>query len=100
MHSYHVIFTPRAIKQIQATVDYYNSLQNGLGKRFIQDLKRQLSSVRQHPFSRAIRYDDIRFAVLDKFPYAAHYNIEDDMIIVYGVLSMFQDPENSWIGNK
>ena len=98
MQEYKITITPQAIKQIQNTIDYYNALQNGLGKRFYQDLKSRLSSVRQHPFSRAIRYDDIRFAVLDKFPYAAHYNLEGNIVIVHGVLSMFQDPETSWIG--
>jgi hypothetical protein len=97
MHPYRLVITLRANNQIQNAIFYYNSKQKGLGKRFYLDLKHQLSSVRQHPFSRAIRYDNIRLAVLDKFPYAAHYNIENSLIIVHGVLSMFQDPETNWI---
>jgi hypothetical protein len=94
---FQVVFTKSATTQIQAAVDYYNDIQAGLGKRFKQELKHQLGLVRKHPFTRAIRYDDIRFAVLDKFPFAAHYNIEDNRIIVHAVHSMFQDPDTTWI---
>ena len=72
MRTYKITLTPRSIKEIQNAIDYYNSCEIGLGKKFYQDLKRQLSSVKQNPFSRAIRYDDIRFAVLNKFPFTAH----------------------------
>ncbi len=97
MRKYKVVITPRAITEIQHAVDYYNSRQSGLGKIFYNDFKREVSSVAQNPFSRAVRYDDVRFAVLDKFPYAAHYNIEENTIVVYGVISMYMDPETSWI---
>ncbi len=99
MRHYKVEITARAIVQIQTAIDYYNNLQNGLGKRFYQDLQHQLSSIRKHPFSRAIRYDVVRFAVLDKFPYAAHFTIEENVIVIQRVLTMNQDPETSWIGN-
>lgn len=92
-----LVITPRAIKEIQNAVDYYNSKQNGLGKRFYQDVKRQFSAVSKNPFSRAVRYSDIRFAVLDKFPYAAHYSVEANLVIVQGVISMYMDPETSWM---
>ncbi len=98
MPKYKLILTRRAIDEIQKTIDYYNSQQKGLGLRFYTDLKRQASSIRQNPFSRAIRYDDIRFAMLDKFPYAAHYNIEGNSIIIQGVISTHQDPDTAWVG--
>jgi hypothetical protein len=92
-----VILTTRAIQEIQDTVFYYNSKRKGLGKRFYNDLKKQIASVKLFPYSRAIRYDDIRFAMLDKFPYAAHYNIEGNSVIIHGVLSFHQDPDTFWI---
>ena len=97
MLKYELVITPRAIKEIQNAVDFYNSRQRGLGRRFYMDIKRQLSAIAKNPFSRAIRYNDIRLAVLDKFPYAAHYNIADDFVIVLGIISMHMDPETSWV---
>src|SRR4051812_46981481 len=98
MPKYKVVITPRAIVDIQKAVSYYNTEKKGLGARFYADFKRQLSAVKQHPFSRAIRYDDIRFAMLHKFPYAAHYNIEGNLVVIYGVISTHQNPETAWIG--
>ena len=100
MPKYKLILTSRAIKEIQNAIDYYNGQQQGLGKRFYSDLKRQFSAIKLNPFTRAIRYDEIRFAMLKKFPYAAHYNIEHHSIIVLGVLSTHQNPDTSWIGRS
>lgn len=63
-------------------------------------MKHELNSVATAPFSRAVRYDDIRFAVLNKFPFAAHYYVEDDAVIVLAVISMFMDPESGWVKGR
>jgi hypothetical protein len=97
MPKFELILTLRSIEEIQHAVDYYNHQQPGLGKRFYAEVKRQFSLLRQNPFTRSIRYDDIRFAVLNKFLYSIHYNIEVNLIIIQGVLSDFLDPETNWI---
>ncbi len=97
MLKYRLVLTARAVEEIQKTIYYYNSQQKGLGSRFYTDLKKQVSSIRHNPFCRAIRYDDIRFAMLDKFPYAAHYNIDGNSIIIQGVISTHQNPDTAWI---
>ena len=97
MKHFTVVVTPRAIKEMQKTMEYYNGLQAGLGRRFHQDYKTQITSLKHNPFARAIRYADIRFAVFDNFPYAIHYNIEDNQVIILAVLSIFQNPETFWI---
>ncbi|PQJ09972.1 hypothetical protein CJD36_014835 [Flavipsychrobacter stenotrophus] len=97
MQEYKPILTPRAISEIQKAVDYYNGQLHGLGKRFYQDFKKQVKAISTNPFSRAVRYNDIRFAVLDKFPYAAHYTIIDKNIVILAVLSMYQDPQSNWV---
>ena len=97
MAKYTIVLTPRAIREIQAAIDYYDNQQIGLGKRFFTAFKKRLSIITRNPYIHAIRYDDIRFALIDKFPYSAHYNIEGNKLIILGVLSMHQDPETSWI---
>lgn len=100
MRKFKIFLTPRAIEELQKAIDYYNNCQSGLGKRFNADFKQQLNSIKARPFTRAIRYDDIRLAVFEKFPYAIHFCIEDDFIIIHGVLSMLQDPQSAWISRK
>ncbi|MCF8449075.1 MAG: hypothetical protein K9G49_04305 [Taibaiella sp.] len=97
MAEYKLAITPRAVNDIQNAVNYYNSKQGGLGKKYYNDVSKQIASIIKAPFSRAIRYDDIRFGVLDKFPFAIHYNIDENMVIIQGVISMYMNPETSWI---
>lgn len=70
MRQYKIVVAPKALRDIQRAAEYYNEQQAGLGKRFVNDVKSALDAVSIAPFSRAVRYDDIRFAVLNKFPYA------------------------------
>ncbi len=100
MRRYRVVLSRRSIADIQRIVDHYNRQQAGLGKRFYAEVKTRINRVARYPFACAVRYDDIRFAMLDSFPYAAHYNIEDKTVIIQGVLSTLQDPEENWIKKK
>lgn len=52
----------------------------------------------KNPLSRSIRYDDVRFALLERFPYAAHYTIDKPThtICIQAVLSDYQNPETHW----
>lgn len=100
MRRYKIVIAPKALRDIRRAADYYNSQQSGLGKRFIDDVKSEIDSVSTAPFSRALRYNEIRFAVLKKFPYAAHYYVVSESIVVLAVISMFMDPDSNWIKDK
>ncbi|MBX2904847.1 MAG: type II toxin-antitoxin system RelE/ParE family toxin [Taibaiella sp.] len=97
MRRYKIVIAPKALRDMQRATDYYNSQQSGLGKRFVEEVKTELDAVSVTPFARAVRYNEIRFAVLKKFPFAAHYYVTSDSVIVLAVISMFMDPESSWI---
>lgn len=70
MSSYKLKITPEAHLEIQEAIDYYNICSKGLGKKFYLDLQDQFTRIKKNPFARAVRYDDVRFALLDRFPYA------------------------------
>ena len=73
-----------------------------MGKRFKTLLRKELNKVKQNPFSRSVRYDDVRFTVVDIFPYTAHFTIDEanNTIIVQAVLAFKQDPDAYWIKRK
>jgi hypothetical protein len=41
---------PSALKDIQQEIDYYNSKQKGLGKKFHSELKKFFSTLEKNPF--------------------------------------------------
>lgn len=75
---YKPIVLPLAKQDIQEIALWYNSKQKGLGKRFILVLRQKVKFISQNPQAVAVRYADVRTAVLDVFPFMIHFTIEED----------------------
>ena len=92
---YKVIILPLAKKDIKEAALWYNKKQKGLGKRFILQIRRKINLLRQEPYEVAVRYDDVRTAVLDVFPYMAHYSIDERqrLIVISAVLHTSRNPD-------
>lgn len=82
---YKLVFAPDSIKEIKEIVKRYNTVQKGLGKRFKKNLKQALEKTKKYPFANSVRYDDVRFSIPEKFPYSAHYTIDEKekKLIIY-----------------
>lgn len=61
------ILLPIAKQDIKEAAICYNKQQPGLGKRFTAHLRKKVHYVRQNPNAIAIRYDNVRTALLDIF---------------------------------
>ena len=92
---YSVIILPAANKDIKESAEWYESKQKGLGKRFVFHIRKKLNRIKQSPLIYATRYDDIKTAVLDVFPFMIHYSIDDKdaVIIVSAVLHTSRNPD-------
>ncbi len=98
MAGYKVLFAPETLKEIKEIVDYYNNESKGLGARFKSNLFDEIKAIKARPLTRSFRYDDVRFAVVDKFPYAAHYTVDQTskLIKIQAVLAFAQDDKANW----
>jgi hypothetical protein len=98
MPRYKLIYSPESLQEINNIVDYYNQVSKGLGGRFKKALLAAIATVKKNPFAHSVRYDDVRFAVAKKFPYAAHYTIDPDnlLIKIQAVFAFDQDSEANW----
>lgn len=67
---------------------YYNQQQIQLGKRFRDDVRNAIYRLKNHPHVHAIRYQKIRLAHTDVFPFSIHYYIDEKntSVIVLAVL--------------
>jgi plasmid stabilization system protein ParE len=99
MKRFKIVYTQAAVNHIIHIIEWYNKQSKGLGKRFEGNLKKELSAIKKNPFTRSFRYDEVRFAVIKKFPYAAHYTVEDNIIIIHAVFGFKEDPEK-WISRQ
>ncbi len=61
--------------------------------QFKQGVRKQLLSLKKSPLTRSVRYDDVRLARIERFPYALHFTVDYSLKSVYviALLSDFQD---------
>ena len=78
MKKYKLKIESEALSDIQEITDWYNKQQEGTGKKFQETVVNQLDSLSKDPRIYAIRYKEIRCMPIKKFPYHAHFFINDE----------------------
>ncbi len=92
---YKSVILPLAKEDIRIAALWYNKQQHGLGKRFAAEVREEVHFIRQNPKATNVRYDEVRTAVLNLFPFMIHYFIDEKnkTIIVSAVLHTSRSPE-------
>jgi plasmid stabilization system protein ParE len=92
---YKSIILPHAIEDIREAAKWYNKKRDGLGKRFTADVREKVRFIRQNPTASNVRYDDVRTAVLEIFPYMVHYSVNEanKTVVVSAVFHTSRVPE-------
>ncbi len=87
---YKLVIQDTVKADISEAMRYYNSKRSGLGKRFLADFRNKSKLVRSNPEMYAIRYKDVRMALLKSFPYLIHFQLNkaaktiDILAVFYG----------------
>lgn len=84
--------SPAALKDIQTGADYYNSKQKGLGKRFVNTAHDTFIKISDMPEAASISHDDVRYKIMDKFPYIVIYTFDEHLIYIFRVFHTSLDP--------
>ena len=74
---YKSIILPLAKEDIREAARWYNKQQEGLGKRFTAEVREKVHFIRQSPKASNVRYDGVKTAVLNVFPYMVHYKVDE-----------------------
>jgi plasmid stabilization system protein ParE len=67
MSRFKIAYSPESLQEIKHIVDWYNASSKGLGARFKKHLLAEIAVIKQNPFTRSFRYDEVRFAVVKNF---------------------------------
>jgi hypothetical protein len=83
-------FHRAAAADIQDSITWYDSKRAGLGSEFVGELNRIVQKISERPAEsqREASYDgieDIRMAILRRFPYRVVFSIEPDGVFVLAV---------------
>ncbi|MGQ7946725.1 type II toxin-antitoxin system RelE/ParE family toxin [Flavobacterium sp. WC2509] len=64
---------------------WYKNKQSESGKKFTNAVKKEVSIIHKNPLLYQIRYDDVRIAFTEKFPYSIHFSIYQTTIVIKAV---------------
>jgi plasmid stabilization system protein ParE len=90
--NYVIRLRPIALSEMDEAYEWYESQSPGVGSEFILETEACFERIRQHPTAYAIVYDQVRHALLDRFPYGIWYRIEESDIIVFACFHSHRDP--------
>ncbi|MBD1383860.1 type II toxin-antitoxin system RelE/ParE family toxin [Mucilaginibacter rigui] len=98
---YRLVLLPVAKEDIKDAASWYESKKEKLGKRFTLHVRQITAIVKENPYLYAIRYNEVRTAVLDMFPFMIHYIIDEPgkKVVIIAVLHTSRTPD-IWTGNR
>ena len=77
---------PKAKFDIEDASLWYESKSLRTGSVFLDELEEVFNYLEKFPFSKQIRFENVRLAFLKSFPFGIHYLIEEDKVIVLRIL--------------
>jgi plasmid stabilization system protein ParE len=89
---YKVIVRSEAAHEIQEAFDWYEERSEGLGLDFLRVADACLSGVQRNPTSHQIVHEQVRRALLRKFPYALFYLMRENVIVVLACFHVKRSP--------
>jgi len=96
---YKTIILPLAKQDIKEAALWYDKQQKGLGKRFTEEIRQKVYFIKKNPTATNIRFNEVRIAVLNSFPYLVHYSIDQTKETIV-ISAVFHSSRDSEIWNK
>jgi plasmid stabilization system protein ParE len=90
--SYVIRVRPEAVSDIDEQAEYYESKEDGLGRRFVRAVMATIDRLAPMPLKLRPRHGDVRIALVGRFPFGVAYFVEGDDIIVLAVLDLRRNP--------
>ena len=87
-----VVFLDEARAEFDSAADWYNAQKPGLGVRFISFVQDAIDSITTNPRKHQKIFEDIRRAVVKKFPYTVLYREQSDCILIVAIFHGKRDP--------
>jgi toxin ParE1/3/4 len=90
--SYEIIVRPEAAREVQEAFDWYEEKSEGLGLEFLRAADACMAGIQRNPLVSPTMHQDIRRALMRKFPYALFYIVKDERIIALACFHAKRNP--------
>jgi plasmid stabilization system protein ParE len=90
--TYDLRFLPEVEQDVIAGYSWYEEKARGLGEEFLHMFYASANELFRNPLIYQKVYGDFRRRLLRRFPYAIYFRIDENEIIVFGLLHCARDP--------
>ena len=87
-------FLSRASDELAQAVHYYEEQRPGLGNELLFELDSTLTTMEAFPFAWPVIMNDVRRALLARFPYGVLYRADESEITVAAFMDLRRDPKD------
>ena len=91
--SFRVHYEPEAELDILDAMHWYGEQHAGLEGDLLEAILDAEDVIQANPFLHAVKYRDIRWVHVKRFPYALHYFVDQDIVRVIGCIHFSRDPK-------
>ena len=86
-------FHPEAEAELNLSIDYYESIEPGLGYDFAIEVYDTIQRVVDFPKAWTILDGDVRRSLVKRFPYGVLYSEESGGILILAVMNLHRAPD-------
>ena len=87
-----VVLRPQAESDLTVAFRWYEERNPGLGFEFRQAVEDSIRTIRLYPHSHRVVYNNVRRALVHRFPYAVFCMVSEQAIVVLACLHVRRDP--------
>jgi len=87
------VFHPKATEEFYKAIDYYEDTEPGLGFDFATEVYSAIQRSIAFPYAWPVIEDDIRRALVNRFPFGVLYSFEEERLLVIAVMHLHREPD-------
>jgi toxin ParE1/3/4 len=91
--NYKLLIRPEAEFDIEEAFEWYEEQNSGLGSEFVRAVDISLATIGRHPLVYPLVYQEVRRALIRRFPYGIFYLMEEETIVVIACFHVKRDPQ-------
>lgn len=86
-------FHPEAEAEFLVSARHYEACEEGLGADFMIEVYSAIQNILDYPTAWTSLEDDVRRHLVNRFPFAILYSIEQGGIFILAVMNLHRDPD-------
>lgn len=95
--SFRLVIRRDAEADLNDAYAWYEEQRIGLGEVFLDTVEAALTDIAANPKLHPVVHQEVRRALIRRFPFGIHYLVEDDAVVVLAVFHASRDPKH-WQG--